>query len=460
MDAGSVPNRRDIALSGGEPRGVRRTIRDSWLRARRQGLRPDRYLPPVEFPADEIDDLRRRHSLAQVWPLLRGTLRWATRDQGSLLFLADTAGYLLWVDGHRSDLREAERAHLVPGALWSERAAGTNGVGTALALQRPFQVHGAEHYLSVATGFTCTAVPIRAPYTGEPLGVLDLTSARNGHDPVVSSLLGTAARLAEAELRSASLRHQARQYARYAARLSRRSGTPSALVAADGRVLHAEPRGWLPPRLTGVFEEGPAILPTGRPVLVERLSPDGPFLLVAQRADDDQPLVLRTLGRDHARLHVAGITHELSRRHSELLAVLLANPGGLGSDELRREVYGPSGKTVTLRAELVRLRAIVGHRLASEPYRLTGESRADFLELDADVATGPLPALLDRYPGPPLPSSPAPGVVALRERLHRRLYTRLLDDGDSDSMIRWLTSRHGRGDRQVADALHRLRTGR
>ena len=448
---------REIALAGGEPRGVRETIRDSWQRSRRHGIRPDLDLPPIDLQEDRVGDLRREHPLVRVWPLLCATMRSVTSEPGNLVFASDAHGRLLWMDGSSADLRRAERVNLVLGARWSEDAAGTSGVGTALALRRPFQVQGAEHYLSAVTAFTCTAAPIRDPVTGEPLGTIDLTHATKQSDAMVLSLMTTAAKLAEAELRTVALQQQTRIHARYGERLSRRSGTRSALVTAEGHVVHAAPQGWLPSRLLGTLSEGEVVLPTGQSVIVERLAPGGPFLLVAHEAGADRVLTVEALGRDRARLRLAGLTHELGGRHGELVTVLLANPGGLTADELRREVYGPEGKAVTLRAELTRLRAILGHRLASEPYRLTGEVAADFLDVDALLAAGTPAALLDRYPGPLLPGSAAPGVAMLRDHLHERLRARLLAAGDADSLLRWLNTRHGRPDTAIVQSLDRRR---
>ncbi|MFB9837247.1 GAF domain-containing protein [Actinoallomurus acaciae] len=435
---------------------MRETIRDSWQRSRRHGVRPDRHLPPIELREDLVSDLRREHPLARVWPMLCDTMRSVTSEAGNLIFASDADGRLLWMDGSNADLRRAERVNLVLGARWSEEAAGTSGVGTALALRRPFQVQGSEHYLSAVTAYTCTAAPIRDPTTGAPLGTIDLTHATKQSDALVLSLMTTVARLAEAELRTIALQQQARTHARYGERLSRRSGTHSALVTADGQVVHAAPQGWLPARLPAALEEGEIVLPTGQSMIVERLAPGGPFLLVAQEADADPALSLEALGRDRARLRVAGMTHDLGGRHSELLTVLIANPGGLSADELRREVYGDAGKAVTLRAELTRLRSVLGHRLASEPYRLTGQVAADFLDLDAALATGAPSALLDRYPGPLLPMSAAPGVVMLRTRLHERLRARLLAAGDVDSLLRWTNTRHGQADAGAIQSLRRL----
>jgi hypothetical protein len=100
-----------------------------------------------------------------------------------------------------------------------------------------------------------------------------------------------------------------------------------------------------------------------------------------------------------------------------------------------------------------------GRTAVVEPYRLTGLRVADFPDLDAGLSTNTSASLLDRYPGPLLPTSSAPGVVLLRERLHERLRDRIVAGADCDSMTRWLTTRYGRGDRQVTQGLARLRAG-
>ena len=46
----------------------------------------------------------------------------------------------------------------VPGADWSERGAGTNAPGTALALDAELQIHGSEHFSRMVQPWSCTAV--------------------------------------------------------------------------------------------------------------------------------------------------------------------------------------------------------------------------------------------------------------------------------------------------------------
>lgn len=396
---------RERALSGGSHQGVRPAIRQSWLRARRHGLRADAYLPPVPLSDGEVRHQQETHPLAAVWPSLLDSLRWLTMEPGCLLFVSDAEGYLLWTRGGHEARRAAERVHLVPGALWSEAAAGTSGVGTALALRRPFQVRGAEHYLSIATSYSCTAAPIRDPSTGHLLGAIDLTCPTSDLSPHLLALLATTARLAETQLLAIRQRELARIRGKYAERLTRWVGARAALVDPAGTVVESTPRGWLPRRIVGL-NEGDQVLDDGQPVSVERLAPDGPMIIVARSTGTDA-LKFQALDRPRALLTVAGVTHQLTRRQSEIVTILLAHPGGIDGAELTRLLYGPGGKQTTLRAELSRLRPVIGHRMASDPYRITGECTADFRQ----------PELLDAKPRSLLPGSLSPGVHALRALL-------------------------------------------
>ena len=64
------------------------------------------------------------------------------------------------------------------------------------------------------------------------------------------------------------------------------------------------------------------------------------------------------------------MSRRLSSRHSEIVVLLAKHPGGLDSRELAELVYGEPGHEVSLRAELHRLREVLGEELAARPYRL------------------------------------------------------------------------------------------
>ncbi len=402
---------------------MRADVRASWDRARGRGLHPDRHLPEVGLTDDEVRTWRRNHRMASVWPVLFASLEGAAFEPGHVLFGADADGHLLWVQGDSTTRRAAGRANLVPGARWHETEAGTNGVGTALALGRAFQVRGTEHYLSVAADFTCTAAPIRDPVGGAVIGVVDVTCRLRHTNSLALPLVTTAARLAEAHLRELSGRHDAEVRTRYLDRVLSRAGDRGALLSHEGRLLHAWPPGWLPGVWPAPLVEGETELPDGRRVVIERLAPGGPFSVSAlpDSVSGERAPRVSTLGRARALLWMDGVVHELSPRHSELVVLLLDNPDGLTAALLAEELYGTGGKTVTVRAELARLRRIVGYRLLSDPYRLDPRIRADFRQVEAGLGQGSGSEFRSRYPGPLLPDSQAPGIRRIRHRVHSRL---------------------------------------
>ncbi|KQX46236.1 MULTISPECIES: GAF domain-containing protein [unclassified Streptomyces] len=166
-------------------------------------------------------------------------------------------------------------------------------------------------------------------------------------------------------------------------------------------------------------------------------------------------LRLSALGRDEAVLSVGGRRVRLSRRHSEILVVLAHRPEGVGGEELLTLLYEDTSVTpVTLRAELSRLRGLLGPDvLRSRPYRLAGAVDADFAAVDRRLASGAVAAAAGDYAGPLLPTSLAPGVVRLRERLAERLRAALVDRGDPGLLADWAYSTWGEDDVTVWRAL-------
>lgn len=79
--------------------------------------------------------------------------------------------------------------NFVPGADWSERSAGTNAPGTALALDRELQIRGSEHFTRIVQPWSCTAVPVHDPVTGLLLGAIDLTGGVDVATPQTLALV-------------------------------------------------------------------------------------------------------------------------------------------------------------------------------------------------------------------------------------------------------------------------------
>ena len=159
------------------------------------------------------------------------------------------------------------------------------------------------------------------------------------------------------------------------------------------------------------------------------------------------------LGRDEAVLAWRGRTTRLGRRHSELLVLLTVHPEGRTGDQLGFDLYGDAVNPVTVRAELSRLRRILGPELLdSRPYRLRAEIGTDFGAVGRLLDAGRVTDALTAYPGSLLPASDAPGIVRLRRRLDDRLRAAVLAEGDRRLVRTWLNRPWGGDDLEMWEA--------
>ncbi|MFD9163199.1 GAF domain-containing protein [Streptomyces sp. NPDC059558] len=164
---------------------------------------------------------------------------------------------------------------------------------------------------------------------------------------------------------------------------------------------------------------------------------------------------LAALGQDEALLVTAGRTVRLGRRHSEIMALLAHHPEGLSGEELAIALYeDESVSPVTLRAEISRLRALLGPSAPlSRPYRTAAPLDADFTALTRQLAAGAVSAALHRYPGPLLPASTAPGIVRLRRRIEDQARAAVIARADAGLLTDWVCGPWGADDPEAWRAL-------
>lgn len=423
-------------------RDVRRVVGQSWGRSGDAGLGIEQ-LPPIVMGESEVDDRRRRHPLFAVRPTLREFLGGAAASE-HLLVITGASGVILWVEGSSRLIAATEGNHVVCGADWSELGAGTNALGTTIVVGHPVQIFSAEHFSRAHHGWQGSSAPIHDPDSGALLGVVGLTGHLRTAHPHTLSLVSAAARLAETELRERARARDERLRDAYLARVAgKRQAT--ALVGRGGRMIMDVPRNWAPPTIDVPRGGGEIELADGRFVIAEPIvGPGGGFILwgsppsgtEGEVAANGVSLELELLGRRPV-ADVHGERLPLNLRHAELLALLLLDGQGMTADELALALYGSLGKAVTVRAELSRMRRSLGGVLGARPYRLNGRVQADVLELRDAVAAAEPRWLLDRYPGPFLPDSDVPRIVAVRDALDAEIRHRVMGSGDVASLVRW-----------------------
>ena len=369
-----------------ESSSLRPIVAKSWQRSLAKGVDPDGAAQPSPV-GEKLARLRETHPLAPALPVIRRLLVDDAAGTGVLVAVSGADGTLLWVEGDSNACRRAEAMNFVPGADWSERGAGTNAPGTALALDAELQIHGSEHFTRVVQPWSCTAVPVHDPVTGALLGALDLTGGS-------------------------------------------RVATPQALALVRATVVAVETHLALL-RLTG----GPVEAAPPRPRLAV-LGSERPRWLVTDEFG-----------------HLRATT--LTGRHADILVLLSRHPEGLSADHLAMLLDDKDLDVVTVRAEMSRLRKVVGvDAIESRPYRLMVPITTDVDEVYEALDAGDVTAALDRYPGPLLPQSISPAVGRLRTELTMTLRAAVLSTGDPALLRRWLDSPDGRDDRDGWRALH------
>ena len=411
----------DLSLSKGVPAPIlRKVVADSWRRCMSGGVDPERPAPKM-LDASQVSARCASHPLARALPLIRALLADAADEGRCVVALSDADGLLLWAEGHRDALRRAQKPHFLPGFLCSESSMGTNAIGTALALDHPVQIFSAEHFNVLLHTWTCAAAPIHDPQSKRLLGVLNVSGSFRSAHPHSLSLVCAAARAVEMQLAQELARRDERLKGAYVERVSRASQQRSALVSSDGRVVMALPSNWLPGRVEVPAGGGVVSLPDGIDVIADPMENGQAHILWQvknRRAIAPKPkLRLEALGRTRASACTMGDRMEFGLRHSEIVVLLALHPHGLSAEDLAVELYGAAGKRVTVRAEISRLRKLLGSSLAANPYRLVADLQADFLDVQRLVDQGHTDEAVAHYAGALLPCSEVPAIVTARQRL-------------------------------------------
>lgn len=432
---------------------VRAVVAQSWRRSEEAGL-DGTSMPRVVVNEDEVSERWRGHPLFPVLPILRQLLSAATTQSGHMMVITDADGILLWIEGHRRVIDATENMHLVTGADWSEPSAGTNAMGTAVAVDHPVQIFSAEHYNRIVHPWQCSGAPIHDPETGEIIGVIDLTGHVKTAHPHTLSLVGAAAGMAEAFLKQDLERKVLRLKTKY---LDGRAGTdrPAAILGRTGRILATVPVGWIdgdieiPAGATGIT------MPDGNLAELETIDGEGGWLLWASSETKSAPvpgLYLQMLGGRPV-VTAGGLGHETTRRHGELLTILALTPNGMSAECLTLEAYGEQGRPESLRAEISRLRRLLGPVIDARPYRFSIDVHTDFEEVEAMISEGRIASALELYRGMLLPESEVPMIVDARIRLDGLVRAAVIADEDPVLISRWCATASGRDDLEAAELL-------
>ncbi len=226
-------------------RTPRLLIFNSWQRCRTLQVNPSqRYAPLAIARETQLYQIHDENALLiQAARSVMNHLVDVLADSGYVVVLSDTHGRLLEIMGDMAIRRRLARIDFIAGGDWSEAAAGTNAIGTALADKHVVQLLGAEHYCDGWQDLTCTAAPIHHPYTDEIVGILDVTGNYRLIRPFLTSFLATAALEIEQQLHMLLLSHNYSelQRNRMAPPIEPSIGTPSSASTKEKHMSNVYP---------------------------------------------------------------------------------------------------------------------------------------------------------------------------------------------------------------------------
>ncbi|WP_115788572.1 helix-turn-helix domain-containing protein [Arthrobacter silvisoli] len=393
--AKALRNAHDATLSGTPDPAFTPSLLESWKRSLALGINPEQHRPIHRHEVAEARALGREHRLATVVPALTQLLADESAAGRHLLIVTDHQGEVLWRLGSASALRQADSLEFVEGADWSEAGIGTNAISEALITGDAAQLFSAEHLVRTHHEWACTAAPIRDPFTGELLGVLDVSGPIDSVTPDSMRMVRCGVRLAEELLRSAGAV----------------AGGPAAAVGTAGRA--------------------------GRP---------------------GSTLFLRLLGDKPTAELDGGRKVPVTLRRAEILALLASRSQGWSAEELAYQLHGEDGAAATIRTEMHRIRASLGQLVEANPYRFAEAVKvvSDAGLVAEHLRAGRIHDAVAAYTGRLLNRSTTLAVELMRDELDQAVASSVRSSGDPELLAQWCSTDMGQGDSEAALAMARL----
>jgi len=252
--------------------GVRPEVAISWQRCREQ-YRVDPYLTEAPVAVAEIDHAPEHDVVFAELGFRAASMAHEVGNRGGVVTVTDATGRILAEWGDQATLARATDSNLAPWFCWSECAAGTNGMGTALEVHGPVLIRGAEHWCQAFHNWVCAGNAVRDVVTREPIAVLNISCWRSQLPPSAGGWLADAVTKTHCLLRRRARDSGAELLAAYT-QARARSGTALAAVDTAGKVVIADETASV---LMGVPASTPALDPT------VRWNPGLPELIAAAR---------------------------------------------------------------------------------------------------------------------------------------------------------------------------------
>ena len=164
-----------IATGFCDSKSLRPIIYDSWIRSKNYNVNPNNLKEQLLTESDLKKRISKCSDLVTVAQPYIDNIYSFVKNSGFVVYLTDEDGYVLYLAGDDEIIKSSNNvSKLCVGANRSERYSGTNAIGTCLAINKPIQIYGSEHYVKHHQSYTCSAAPIHNE-GNKIIGCLDIT---------------------------------------------------------------------------------------------------------------------------------------------------------------------------------------------------------------------------------------------------------------------------------------------
>jgi hypothetical protein len=259
--------------------GVRPVVAISWHRCREQ-YRVDPHLSGAPVAVAEFNHTPEHDVVFAELGFRAASVAHDIGNLGGIVTVTDATGRILTEWGDQATLARATDSTLAPWFCWSESAAGTNGMGTALEAHGPVLIRGAEHWCQAFHSWVCAGIAVRDVVSGEPIASLNVSCWRRQLPASTGGWLANAVAKTQRTLKRRARDSGAELVAAYT-QARAHSGAPLAAVDTAGKVVIADDTASV---LMGVPASTPAVDST------LRWNPGLPELIGAARYASKQAL--------------------------------------------------------------------------------------------------------------------------------------------------------------------------
>lgn len=221
---------------------TRPEILESWQRCRKLGVNPYDGMGKDRLDQNELQQLLISNSqLVEVAKPFMHTVYQSVQGSGFMVVITDKEGRILHTCGDSGILdKAAGTIQFIKGINWSERAVGTNAIGTGLVMNKAIQISGSEHFCQSHHYWTCSAAPIHNSL-GKIIGCFDISGPAENVYLHTYGMVIAAVEAIENQLRKEEIQEEKNRAYELLSAVTESVTEGLLAVDKEGRIIHINP---------------------------------------------------------------------------------------------------------------------------------------------------------------------------------------------------------------------------